>query len=235
MKSTYLHLLNADGSFNKYQTTLQQIFDDSLAKIAQLIPVEKVDVVVRNYKEGTIPEVGIGGYAPDKKEISITINLSFPNIEQVFYTEFPDTLAHELHHVARWKSVGYGRTLFEAIVSEGLADDFATRLIYKKPHLWDTALHDKEILKYFGRAKKEFSSKDYNHNSWFFGDKKLKIPRWTGYSLGNYVVQQYSKKKTLSLESSYKVETNAFIAALTSGSEQKPCWHLPVCGYCLVF
>ena len=120
-----------------------------------------------------------------------------------------DTLAHECHHAARWQTVGYGETLFEGIISEGLADHFAQEITERKDlHLWDRALKSKQIKEWLTKAKKEFDNKKYSQYDWFFGSKERGIPKWTAYSLGFYLVDNYLKKH-LDMKASTLYKTKA--------------------------
>lgn len=189
-----LHILNSSGSLTPFTEDIKRIFDQSIKKIASKIPISDVDVVVYDNPDSAIPEIGIGGYALNKHMIWISIDPSFPNLAQSIEKELGRTLAHELHHALRWKSPGYGKTLFEALITEGLADHFDMEVSNAQPHIWDTVLSNEYIQKYLDLAKKEFNKKNYNHSDWFFGSKERNIPKWTGYSLGFYLVGEYLKK-----------------------------------------
>ncbi len=104
------------------------------------------------------------------------------------------TLIHELNHAARWQTVGYGDTLLEAMISEGLADHFEKEITNKNPNPWSVALGKSQIKQMMERAENEYNNKNYNHNEWFFGSKEKGIPKWTGYTLGYNLVAEYLKK-----------------------------------------
>ena len=53
-----------------------------------------------------------------------------------------------MHHCARWGTVGYGETLLEAMISEGLAEHFDIEVNKTKPTMWATALDKKNLEKY---------------------------------------------------------------------------------------
>ena len=92
-------------------------------------------------------------------------------------------LVHELHHCLRWRGPGTGQTLlFEALISEGLADHFAMELLGAK-HPWSNAFPRDETAKFLALAQPEFDSTTYNHPRWFFGGDHT-LPWWTGYTLG---------------------------------------------------
>jgi hypothetical protein len=77
-------------------------------------------------------------------------------------------VAHEVHHCLRMGGPGYGRTLSEALVSEGLAGHFTRRLFDNPPEPWECAVDD-EVLHAHRPDKETPSAKWYNHAEWFFG------------------------------------------------------------------
>ena len=104
----------------------------------------------------------------------------------------PGFLAHGLHHAARWIKPGYGTTLLEALVTEGLADHFSCELLDTPIPPWAnlSAVHLRQAL---NQAHAEIHSRSYSHEDWFFGCDGRDIPRWTGYTLGWMVVDRWQK------------------------------------------
>lgn len=208
-----LHILNASGKLTPYVKEIESIFDRTIIKVLEKISLTSVDVVVYEYAEGAIPELGVGGNAYDPNVVSIYLNSKFPNFaNKTLKEELNRTIVHELGHVARWQTIGYGETLLKAMISEGLADHFDMEINSTGPHLWDVVLNAGQIKKMMKRAKKEYNSKNYNHNEWFFGSKEKKIPRWTGYALGFNLVAEYLKKNPDKKPSQlYKLKAEEFI------------------------
>ena len=89
-------------------------------------------------------------------------------------------VVHELHHALRWDAVGYGRTLGEAIVSEGLAGRFVQELFGGEGEPWDRALTEEQFAALLPRLRQELKAERYDHAAWFFGRGDL--PRWAGYA-----------------------------------------------------
>ena len=88
--------------------------------------------------------------------------------------------------------MGYGKTLGEALISEGLADHFSMDVFDAPVPQWCKALNEDDIQKYIERASSQFINEDYNHSAWFFGDNK-ELQKWTGYSLGYFIAEKYLK------------------------------------------
>lgn len=192
-----LYILLGSGRLIPYQDQIKKKFDELITDIKKYRFLENVDVVIYDNPEGIIPEIGIGGYAPNEHLIFISLDPQFSTFQQAIDKELKRTLAHELHHTLRWRGPGYGETLFEALITEGLADHFDMEVNnLNTPEPWDIALNDEQLAAIKAKAQKEFDNKNYNHNEWFFGSKEKNIPRWAGYTLGFKLVADYLKKNS---------------------------------------
>ncbi len=187
------HLLIAGNKkLTQRRALLQQVVRHALQRILPLLhSTHAVDVVFSVNPQATIPEFGIGGYTPNAHTIFISLDPKHPKFISSLKTQLPRTLAHELHHTIRWIDPGYGQTLGEALVTEGLAANFELEVFGKKPNMWDLAVRGKKLQQLYQRATRELRSSQYNHNEWFFGSERRNIPRWAGYALGFHIVQRF--------------------------------------------
>ncbi|MFA5935964.1 MAG: DUF2268 domain-containing putative Zn-dependent protease [Patescibacteria group bacterium] len=192
--SVRIHILSSSPALKRYEPRLRKISQSAVKRIERFLSLKNIDIVLYDNPDDTIPEVGgIGGYTPNAHTVLISLNPHHPKFSQAIDRELSATLAHEIHHAIRWRNPGYGTTLLEALITEGLADHFSIEVgSVTKPPPWSRALNDKEIPKLLKRAKPLFN-RSYNHADWFFGSKKNRLPRWTGYSLGYYLVGKYLK------------------------------------------
>jgi hypothetical protein len=72
---------------------------------------------------------------------SLTLDPDNPNFERSLGDgDLRRTIAHEVHHCMRMAGPGYGWTLGEALVSEGLAGQFVHRLFGSPPEPWECAV-----------------------------------------------------------------------------------------------
>lgn len=198
----HLHLLTAGVPSLATQQKLRQSIHTALARIQRsLVSPHLIDIICYVNPQTTIPEIGIGGYTPNAQTIFISLDPHHPKFTPSIRVALPRTIAHELHHAVRWADPGYGQTLGEALVTEGLAAHFELEVFGGKPNLWDIAVRGQELLRLKKRAAGEMSTSRYNHNDWFFGSQKRHLPRWTGYSLGFQIVQKYLSKNRQSLPS----------------------------------
>lgn len=190
-----IFVLTANGRLGKYKDRILKVAKESVKLIGKKIPLPDVDIVFYDNPKSKyiIPHLGLGGYAHNAHLVVMPLNPDFKRFGRVINEEIERTLAHELHHCARMKTVGYGGTFLDAIISEGLADHFGLEITNKKPQKWDTALTAKQFIIMKKRALKEFNNKKYNHWDWFIGSKEKHIPKWTGYTLGFELVKEYLK------------------------------------------
>jgi len=189
--SKFIYVLRGAGDLDDFSADIEKNAYLAVKKIRSKIPVTGVDIVFYHNPAGVIPELGIGGYSPNANTVFISLDPNFKNFHQTIDVQVERILAHELHHCLRWRKVGYGKTLLEALITEGLADHFEIEVTGKSPQPWDRALDGNRIEKYLDLAKPEFNHKNYDHHAWFYGSKTKSIPRWTGYTLGFHLVGKY--------------------------------------------
>lgn len=167
------------------ETGIVKILKKAGDRIAEFVPLGFVHVIFR-FDQDVIPETGDLGMAPRKGEVYITVDPKHRRgVARIVREHLPKILAHELHHAARWETVGYGTTLLEALVTEGLATQFEDELYPKPKTPWGNALTAKQTTFWWKKAK-WWLNKKYDHYEWFFGTGK--IPRWTGYTIGYRLV-----------------------------------------------
>ena len=87
--------------------------------------------------------------------------------------------------------LGYGTTLAEVFVTEGLADHFVAEAFPDTPpQPWDHALSGEQETELWRRAQSVLDvPHGYDHQAWFFGGGDL--PRWAGYTLGYRIAEAY--------------------------------------------
>ena len=190
------------GDLEEERDAINQVLEETFALINRTMPITNVEIKIFADPSQTIPEIGIGGFAPSGSEVHIYINKNFSELTQSIATELGPMLAHEMHHVKRWRTVGYGITLVEAIISEGLADWFSIEITGADPPMWSVAFTGEELENLLDLAKDTWYESPYDHPKWFFGTTS-EIPRWAGYSLGYKLVgdylSQYPNKKPSTL------------------------------------
>lgn len=184
-----LHVMNAGGHLSPgLEAEIRSVAQAALTRQAARLRLDGVDVAVSVSPWG-LPETGIHGYAPLDHLVQITLNPDNPHFAALWRTELPATVAHELHHARRWQGPGYGQTLLEALVSEGLAQLNERDERDGKPPPYARADVDLEAL--WARALPLLDRSDHNFEAWFYGSDAENLPRWSGYSLGDELVRRH--------------------------------------------
>lgn len=182
-----LHFLDARGELTELRSWLRDRLVDAYTKACELLPLLPIDVVVKAGKF-VIPEKGHVGYAPDPGKVFVTVDPDNPALMTNSNSSLERMLVHELHHSARWDGPGYGSSLGEALVSEGLAGHFVQEVYGGPAEPWESVEIDK-IRAHIARAARDWEASDYDHKAWFYGTGEL--PRWVGYSLGFQLVANF--------------------------------------------
>ncbi len=183
------HILEASGRLAGLAPGIRAAVARSEVAARAVIAVPETDVVVRDWPEWTIASDGVGGFCPRRREIEIALDPDHPGLDFGPGGPLDRTIIHELHHVLRRESVGYGETLGEALVSEGMAGHFVAEVLGTLPEPWETAVRAPELPALAAEALKDWNRPDYDHAEWFFGRGRL--PLWLGYALGFTIVGSY--------------------------------------------
>ena len=190
----HLHLLNADGGLQPYTDALEQRIAQTWDRVAPLLQLPSVDIVVHRDPGNIIAEWGVGGYTPSAHLVYLAIDTQRLSRQPEAVLQYLHRItAHELHHCARWSAPGYGTTLGEALVSEGLACLFEAEQSDQIPPFYATALNADDQQRLYAQAITEKDTQPYNHYQWFFGTHPERITRHAGYSLGYALVAEYAR------------------------------------------
>lgn len=181
-----LHFLNARGQLDRWRAAVEEGVEKTRRRCARVVDLPPIDFVVRAGAAGTIPEIGHVGNTPAPGTIFLTLDPSNPALVTHMGGAFERMVAHEVHHALRWDGPGYGRTLGEALVSEGLAGQFVRQLFQNPPEPWERAVQPAALRAAAGEARELWDATDYGHARWFQGRGDL--GRWAGYALGYRMV-----------------------------------------------
>ena len=189
MDAWTLHWLEASGSLAELRSELNGEFEVAYQAISHLMPPPRLDVLIQRLTGETIPEMGMVGRAYRSTMFTMTIDPDNPNFFPSLRTgALHRHIVHEVHHCLRMAGPGYGWTLGEALVSEGLAGQFVRHLLGSDPEPWERAITSVDLL----RSPVDFKaleSTNYDHNEWFFGVGSH--PKWLGYTLGYQMVGRW--------------------------------------------
>lgn len=188
-----LHLMNAGGLLSPtLEAEVREVAGAALVRHAGRLRLDGVDVAVYVNPSWCPPELGVGGYTPTGHWLQITLDPGNPNFAAAWRKELGPILAHELHHARRWRGPGYGSTLLEALVSEGLAQHFEAEERGEPPPYAHPAT---DLNALWMRAQVELDSFTYSHPAWFYGSEAAGLPRWAGYALGYELVRRFLSRQ----------------------------------------
>ena len=142
------------------------------------LPSGEYSLYIRDIKEYSIDGKYPGGHTYNMFESMI----SLPDWS-CDHSQIESVVAHELHHLVRWHYAGYGYSLGEAVISEGIATLYEEEISGIKP-IWSKTTLDKSVA---DRLIREWNDKNYNHAEWFFNGRH---GRWIGYSAGYKIAKE---------------------------------------------
>jgi uncharacterized protein YjaZ len=192
---------------------LERVLRLAERQVVPLLPIQgRVTVAVGIDPVRTIRETGIGARAWAADRIDVWLDPAHPWVEAAGEEELLAMLAHELHHCARWTRPGYGATLGEALVSEGLACVFETGFRGGVPPFWARALDARALRAAETRARPSLADRGYDHRAWFVGAPDDGLPRHVGYSLGFDIVARHVRTTGRSAAQLVHVPAEPFFA-----------------------
>jgi hypothetical protein len=196
--SINLHILTADTSLSKHITRIKPLALRTIKHAQKLLPFKQsVDVVVYRYHAPS-PELATSGYTPSGNVVWIYSDPAQKGYSKLLDEQLSKSVAHELHHACRSQGPGYGKTLRQALISEGLAGHFEEELTKLPPSKMYTHLTTQELKSLLRKAHSELDSTSFSYDDWFFGNARRKIAPHTGYAMGYWLCQEMITKQPAS-------------------------------------
>lgn len=186
-----LHWLEAMTAFSDTQRrAIVGAVEDAHTALARAMPPPRLDLLIAARPASWVIEgYGLSGFAYLDNLMAINCDPTGPDLlESCRNGAFTRQALHEVNHCLRMAGPGYGRTLGEAMVSEGLAGHFVIHLLGTAPEPWEGGL-DPETRRSLMPSRTELDAPGYDHGAWFFGTGDL--PRWLGYRLGFALVADW--------------------------------------------
>lgn len=206
------HVLESNRSLAAYKQQILQTTASTIDEICKQLPVSDIDIVYYVNPAAVIPEVAVCGYAPTANTALIAVDPENPAFAGSFAEEIPATLAHELHHCMRWRGPGYGSTILEALVTEGLARDFENNFRKGPLPKYHGQLSQEKIQEIWSLAKPELTAPQYSHADWLFGSKERGIPEFAGYVIGLHIVKTYLARTGASSAKLWDLPASEFLS-----------------------
>lgn len=205
MNKINILLTEANGNLSDKKEMIEKAVEVAEEYVFPKLKIDwDIDVLVTNrLHDIIIPEDGVGGLTITADFIEFAINQ-----EKATENLISEMLVHELCHAARWgKNNELISSLLDSIISEGIATYFEAEFIKNRNErtvFIQTILErsNEENEKILDQIRDSLNSNKYNYGEIFFtGNNKL--PRWSGYSLGFYLVKKYLEKTGKTIEEAF--------------------------------
>ena len=198
-------ITHANGNLDSKVETIVKAVKEAECYVFPKLKIDwDIDLLVTNrLYDFIIPEDGVGGRTRTSDFIEFAINE-----EKATENLISEMVAHELCHAARWgKNDEWINSLFDGVISEGIATYFEAefvkdrteKTVFIKTILERSDEENEEILE---KLRSQLDSNYYDYDTIFFNGSN-ELPRWSGYSLGYYLVRKYLKKTGKKIEDAF--------------------------------
>lgn len=183
----HIHWADVRGRLSAQREWIDAGIRTATSKISTVVVPEPTDIVVCP-SPNVIPEKGMMGFVDFPGRIVVWADPDHEALAQPAADVVERLIVHETHHVLRNDGPGFGLTLGEALVSEGLAGQFVRQLCGPPEEPWETAVSHEDMQAYAPEVMDNWAE-EHDHSAWFFGTADK--PRWLGYSYGFAIVGAY--------------------------------------------
>lgn len=195
----------ANGNLDSRVETIEKAVKEAECYVFPKLKIDwDIDLLVTNRIYDIItPEDGVGGRTKTSDFIELAIDE-----EKATENLISEMVVHELCHAARWgKNDEWINSLFDGVISEGIATYFEAEFVKdctEKTVFIKTILKrsDEENEKILEKLCSQLDLNYYDYNTIFFNGSN-ELPRWSGYSLGYYLVKKYLKKTGKKIEDAF--------------------------------
>ena len=198
-------ITHANGNLDSKVETIVKAVKEAECYVFPKLKIDwDIDLLVTNrLYDIIIPEDGVGGRTRTSDFIEFAIDE-----EKATENLISEMVAHELCHAARWgKNDEWINSLFDGVISEGIATYFEAEFVKdrtEKTVFIKTILErsDEENEKILEKLRSKLDSNYYDYDTIFFNGSN-ELPRWSGYSLGYYLVRKNLKKTGKKIEDAF--------------------------------
>ena len=184
MSTTNFHFLDARGRLALNRPWLTRTINDAVERVRVLADPGDLDVAVCPDPE--VPgETGHAGQCLGPGQILLNVDPSNPALTRNRNGALQRTVSHELYLSMRAEGPGYGATLGEGLVSEGLALHFEA-MAYGDPDIPEGPDLEAILTPALREAVASWDSRVFDREAWFAGPKGRAI----GHALGYRIVGQ---------------------------------------------
>jgi hypothetical protein len=212
---------SAANSAEEHGADLRQLVAHALDRINALLPGPKTAIFIEyDAASNVIPQTGTDGFTnPQTGHITIGFG---PGSQTSYQTTLsfwlPRTLSHEINHSVRiLAGPGFGTSLLEDTITEGISSVFDEAAFPGPPNPWDNALKASQECTMWKQAKPLLGNSGL-YSQWMFGGGG--IPHWTAFAIGYHIVRDYLHHHP---HTSWATLTSTSASAILAGSHYQPC------------
>lgn len=212
------------GAVNRAEehgANLRQLVAHALDRINALLPGPKTAIFIEyDAASNVIPQTGTNGFTnPQTGHITIGFGPgSQTNYQTTLSFWLPRTLSHEINHSVRiLAGPGFGTSLLEDTITEGISSVFDEAAFPGPPNPWDNALKASQECTMWKQAKPLLGDSGL-YAQWMFGGGG--VPHWTAFAIGYHIVRDYLHHHP---HTSWAALTSTSASAILAGSHYQPC------------
>ncbi len=190
-----VYFLNAEFNYPKeLREKATSLIEGYVKESTQFLSIQKAFDVIIYPNAKWVDYTGVEGHAFSGGLLEIYIDLTEKKYshDYILGDTLKQTVLHETNHIARWQGPGYGKSLIEITISEGIATAYEMMSVPEVPVLHGEYSQNLEELLTLYRSRDKEKDSSYDHDLWFFGNDTT-YPTFVGYKVGTYIVDRVMK------------------------------------------
>jgi hypothetical protein len=201
--------------------SLSPLVASALDHINVLLPGPPTAIVVQvGNPSHLVPQAGVNGFtSPATGQIILQLGRTAQSsLARTLHLWFPRDLAHEVDHSVRiLGGTGFGTTLLQETISEGIATAFDQAAFPGPPDPFAQAITPTQECTLWEKVKPQLGATNL-YSLWMFGGPG--VPRWTAFTIGYHIVNDYRDHDR---NVSWAQLTSASATAILAASRYQPC------------
>ena len=196
----------------------------ALSRINALLPGPPTTITMsyNSSRPGSqvIPQTGTDGYTdPATGDITIWFRQTpQATLSRILQLWLPRTLSHEVDHSVRiLAGPGFGPSLLQQTISEGISSVFDLAAFPGPQNPWDRAISRSQECALWRQAQPLLGDSGL-YDQWMFGGDG--VPHWTAFTIGYDIVTDYRQRHP---EMTWSAINAASAPTILAGSHYQPC------------
>ena len=201
---------------------LSRLVASTLDRINALLPGPATTITVTTGSPSLllIPQTGENGYTdPGTGQVSLAFGQApHTTLTRTLDLWLPRDAAHEVNHSVRiLGGTGFGTTLLQQMITEGIATAFDQIAFPGPPDPWTQAITPAQECVLWKKAEPQLGGTGL-YDLWMFGGPG--VPLWTAFTIGYHIVNDYRNHHP---DVSWATLTSTSAANVLTGSHYQPC------------